>query len=109
MEISLPVRRRRRLPVAERHAEIIDAALRVAERVGAQGLIRDNMAQEAGVSNPLLHRYFGSMDLLRELVIQKAFERKNVKVLFKSLSIEDFKKLNTDPDLAKQLCEYIMM
>lgn len=102
---KLPIRRE--LP-AVRRAEVLEAALRLARRVGAQGLIRDRIAEEAGISSSLLHRYFGSMDLMREIIIQIAFQRADVDVLYKSLSIVDFKKLNTNPALAKQLCEFIM-
>lgn len=98
---------RRELP-AIRRAEAIDAALRVAARVGAQGLVRDRVAEEAGISSSLLHRYFGSMDLMREIVIETAFKRRNTDVLYKSISIDDFKRLNTDPVLTKQLCDYLM-
>jgi AcrR family transcriptional regulator len=104
-KLKLPIRRE--LP-AVRRAEIIEAALRIAGRVGAQGLVRDRVAEEAGISSSLLHRYFGSMDLMREIIIQTAFQRGDTDVLYKSLSIEDFKKLNSNPKLAKQLCEFIM-
>jgi AcrR family transcriptional regulator len=98
---------RRELP-AVRRKEVIDAALRLAARVGAQGLVRDKIAEEAGISSSLLHRYFGSMDLMREIIIQTAFQRGDIEVLYKSISIEDFKKLNTSPALTIQLCEYLM-
>ena len=99
---------RRELP-AVRRAEVIEAALRLASRVGAQGLVRDRIAEEAGISSSLLHRYFGSMDLLREIIIQTAFQREITDVLYKSLSVEDFKKLNKSESLAKKLCEFIMV
>lgn len=98
---------RRELP-ATRRAEIIEAALRLAGRVGAQGLVRDRIAEEADICSSLLHRYFGSMDTLREKIIEEAFKRRDTGVLYKSLSIEDFKKLNTDPKLAQQTSEYLM-
>jgi AcrR family transcriptional regulator len=98
---------RRTLP-ATRRKEAIEAALRIAAKEGAQGLTRDRIAEEAGMSSSLLHRHFGSMDLLREIIIETAFKRGLTKVLYKSLSIEDFKKLNTDSALAKGLCDFIM-
>jgi DNA-binding transcriptional regulator YbjK len=97
---------RRELPDVRR-AEAIDAALRLARVSGAQGLVRDRIAAEAGQSGPLISKYFGPMDLVREKVIERAFELGDTQVLFKSLSIEDFKKLNTNPALAKELGEYV--
>ncbi len=90
-----------------RYGEVIEAALRVAARVGAQGLVRDAIAEEAGMSSSLLHRYFGCMDRLREIVIQAAFDRSDTAVIYKSVCIEDFKRLNTNPQLAKDLAEFI--
>src|SRR5271167_977949 len=101
IKLKLPVRRE--LP-AIRRAECIDAALRLAAKVGAQGLVRDRIAEEAGISSSLLHRYFGSMDGMRDIIINTAFQRLNTEVLYKSLSIEDFKRLNTNPALTEALC-----
>jgi AcrR family transcriptional regulator len=105
-KLNSPLAYRRELP-AVRRAEVIDAALRIAARVGAQGLVRDKIAEEAGMSSSLLHRYFGSMDLLRDIVIQTAFQRGLTDVLYKSLSVEDFKRLNTNAALAKQTAKFI--
>ncbi len=99
-----PLRRER---PSIRYTQVIDAALRVAAVEGAHGLVRDRIAEEAGISSSLLHRYFGSMDLLREKVIEVAFQRADTAVLYKSLSIEDFKKLNSSATLAEDLCRYI--
>ena len=107
-QLKLKLPKRREMP-AIRRAQIIEAALRLARSVGSQGLIRDRIAEEAKLSSALIHKHCGGMDYLREVVIRTAFERADVDVLYKSLSIEDFKKLNTNPVLAKQLCEYIMM
>lgn len=104
IKLKPPVQRRQ---PAIRRAEVIEAALRKAALVGAQGLIRDRIAEEAGICGTLLHRYFGSMDVLRDIVIQEAFKRRLTDVLYKSLSIEDFKKLNTDKILTEQLCQFL--
>ncbi len=103
-KLKLPIRREQ---PAVRRAEIIEAALRLAARVGAQGLIRDRIAEEAGVCSSLLHRHCGSMDSLREIIIAEAFKREDTEVLYKSLSVEDFRKLNTNPRLTEKLCQYM--
>lgn len=105
-KLTMPLQRRREQPEIRRN-EIIDAALRIAGRIGAQGLKRNVVAEEAGVSSTLLHKYFAGMDLMREIVIETAFKRRDTDVLYKSLSIEDFKRLNRDPDLVKHLCNFL--
>lgn len=87
---------------------IIEAALITSARLGVQGLVRDKIAAEADIASSLIYKYFGDMTALRETIIQAAFDRGNIAVLYKSLTIEDFKKRNTNQTLAKQLCEYLM-
>jgi AcrR family transcriptional regulator len=103
-KLKPPIRREK---PAFRREQILEAALRRAALVGAQGLTRDQIAEEVGLCTALLSRYFGCMDLLRDLVIETAFKRLNTSVLYKSLSIEDFKRLNTNPALTEQLCRYL--
>lgn len=105
-KLKLPLRREQ---PSVRRAEVIEAALKLARKVGAQGLVRDKIAEEAGICSSLLHRYFSSMDSVREIVIRTAFEREDTEVLYKSLSIEDFKRLNKSPELAKQAGSFLSM
>ena len=104
IKLKPPIRRE---IAAQKRDQVIEAALRIARRHGAQGLVRDRIAEEAGIASSLLHRYFGGMDVLREMVIQIAFDRLDTDVLYKSLSIEDFKRLNKNPALTDQLCAYL--
>jgi DNA-binding transcriptional regulator YbjK len=97
---------RREKPDARR-ADVLEAALRMARNVGAQGLVRDRIAEEAGVCSSLLHRYFGSMDNMRDIIIREAFDRNDVDILYRSLSIEDFKRLNNNPALTDKLCAFL--
>ena len=97
----------RREQPAARRAEVLEAGLRIAAKLGVQGLVRDRIAEEAGMSSSLLHRHCGGMDLLRETIIAEAFKRGLTDVLYKSLSIEDFKKLNTNPALTEKLCTFL--
>lgn len=92
----------------DKRLAIIEAALITSARLGVQGLVRDKIASEAGIASSLIYKYFGDMTALRETIIQAAFDRGNLAVLYKSLTIEDFKKRNTNQTLAKQLGEYLM-
>ena len=59
--------RRRRLDVASRRDEIVEAALELYSRQPSDAVTLDDVAAEAGVSRALVYRYFGSRaDLYRE-------------------------------------------
>jgi AcrR family transcriptional regulator len=49
-----------RLPAAERRREIVDAALRVFSQGSYAGATTAEIARQAGVSEPILYRHFGS-------------------------------------------------
>jgi AcrR family transcriptional regulator len=56
-------------PVADRVADILEAACRVVVRDGAHGLRMASVAREAGVSKALLHYYFST----RQELVRAAF------------------------------------
>ena len=51
---------RSRLPAAERRAAVVDAALRVFGAGTYSGATTAEIAREAGVTEPILYRHFGS-------------------------------------------------
>lgn len=64
-----------RLKPDDRYNQILDAAVRVAERTGYRSLKREDVAAEAGVSNGLVSHYFLLIELLRMEVLAAAVER----------------------------------
>ncbi|HEY7147085.1 MAG TPA: TetR/AcrR family transcriptional regulator [Streptosporangiaceae bacterium] len=56
---------------AQRHREFVDAALRVLEAAGP-GLLMDSVAAEAGVSKPVLYRYFSDKTALIQALDERA-------------------------------------
>ncbi len=52
--------RRERLPAAERRAGVLEAASRVFAQSSYQGATTAEIAAEAGISEPILYRHFGS-------------------------------------------------
>lgn len=66
----------------ERKDQILQAALRVAERPGGWNtLTRLAVAQEAGVSEALPSVYFGTMKNFRRAIMREAIRAGNYKVL----------------------------
>jgi AcrR family transcriptional regulator len=79
--------------------ELIDAALRVAERVGWQSMTRDAVAQEAGCSAALVSHHLGTMDALRRTVMRAAVTRRVARVVAEGIIARDRHALRADPAL----------
>lgn len=67
-----PSPRRQRLPHAARKDEIVRAAVELFSKSGFDGSTRD-IAQCAGITQPLLYRYFPSKEVLIEAVYEKVY------------------------------------
>jgi AcrR family transcriptional regulator len=63
--------RRRRLPVAERRALIVDAAGRLFGEHGYAGTRLDDVAAAAGVTKPILYRHFDSKRALYLALLER--------------------------------------
>jgi AcrR family transcriptional regulator len=63
--------RRRRLPVAERRALIVDAAGRLFGEYGYAGTRLDDVAAAAGVTKPILYRHFDSKRALYLALLER--------------------------------------
>lgn len=67
-----PTRTRRRLPRAEREAQIVKEAIRFFAEHGFKGRTRD-LAERLGITQPLLYRYFSNKNALIERVYEEVF------------------------------------
>ncbi|GAA2365346.1 TetR/AcrR family transcriptional regulator [Streptomyces sp. XM4011] len=66
----------RRLSVEERHAQLIASAQRLFARQAPEDVSLDDVAREAGVSRPLVYRYFpGGKQQLYEAALRKAADQ----------------------------------
>ena len=69
---------RRRLAPEERRNQLLDCARQIVLDQGLSTLTMERLASEAGVSNPLIYKYFDTrLQLLQELLIReyKAFQQ----------------------------------
>jgi AcrR family transcriptional regulator len=93
---------RERLTPKERKAIILDAALRLAVRVGYTSIRRDAVATEAGCSNGLVNKYYGSLKQLRRDLMREAVRVGNVTVIAQGLALNDQHARKASEDI-KQL------
>ena len=61
--------------------DLLDAALRVAQRDGWRAMTRQSIAAEAGVSDALVSLRLGTMDALRRSVMRAAIARQVLRVV----------------------------
>jgi TetR/AcrR family transcriptional regulator len=66
---------RERLPAAERRQALVEAATRVFAKSSYQGATTAEIAAEAGVSEPILYRHFGSKRELYLACLEQAWQR----------------------------------
>lgn len=80
---------RRRLRPEGRRTEILDAALRMAERTGWNRLGQREVAAEARCSMGLIHYYFESLSQMRDAVMEHAVATENTAVVLQGLAMRD--------------------
>jgi AcrR family transcriptional regulator len=69
-----------RLPAAERRLALVDAAMRVFSEGSYSGATTAQIAREAGVSEPILYRHFGSKRELYFACLDEAWRRIRVRI-----------------------------
>lgn len=88
--------------IENRDQLVLDAAMRVAARVGYQVMTREQVAQEAGVSVGTVNTSFGTMADLREEVICHAIKTENLALILQGLAAGDFNAKNVRPELKQR-------
>ena len=64
---------------------ILAAALQEAETCGYEKVTRSGVAKRANVAEGLVNVYFGTMDALRDKIVQTAIETENLTVIAQAL------------------------
>lgn len=74
---------------AERTAEIIDAALKLASKHGYQKITRGAIADAVGISEALVSYHVGTMPNLRRTLVRQAIARPVLRVLGQAVAADD--------------------
>lgn len=86
-----------------RKAEILAAALRVAERRGGwRDLTRERVAIEAQCSDGLVSRYFGTMVNFRRAIMREAIRVNNAAIVAQGIGADDRAARKAPPELKSQ-------
>lgn len=78
-----------KLPAAEREAQILAAAIVVAERHGYHRFTLQQVADEAKVDKTLPIHYFGTMVQLRRKVMRAAIKQQVLAVIAQGITLRD--------------------
>src|SRR3954467_8951573 len=70
--MAMPTDRRRRMPRAERERQMVAVAEELFAERGYQAASMDEIAEQVGVSKPMLYEYFGSKEGLLVACIRQA-------------------------------------
>lgn len=91
MDVSQQTRKRRpyaaRMPIDERRTQLLDAALRVIDRDGYDGVSIDAIAKEAGVTRPVVYGAFDGLGPLLTALLDRQQQRA-ITQLFAALPTE---------------------
>ncbi len=90
-----------RLAPAARKADILAAAVRRAEKVGLGQLRRDDVANEAGVANGLVTRYFNTMSQLKRAVIRYAVHNEILAIVAQALAMREPEAMKAPEELKR--------
>lgn len=97
-----------RLPKTQRRAELLDAAVRIAERLGADKVTHDAVANECGVTRTLVVHYFGTAPQLRRDVMRAAVKRRIVPIVARGIALRDSHALKADDELRDACAAHLM-
>ena len=87
-----------RLSKSERRAQILQAAVTLAEKVGYMQIQRADVAKAAGIVPARVSQLFNTMPQLRRAVMRCAIRTNNCTVICQGLSIGDKQALKLSPN-----------
>lgn len=85
----------------DRKKHILESALAIAERDGFTNVTRNKIAEHANISPTLIHKYYGSMETLRNSIMVIAIHRAILPVIAQGIAVKNEYALNI-PDALKQ-------
>ncbi len=88
-EIAFPVSKTRVVSPTLRRAQILQAAMAVAVKVGYQKATRGMIASEAGITGGLITHYFGTMTQLKRALMRAAIQNETLEIIAQGLANGD--------------------
>lgn len=97
-----------RLDPKERKQQILQAAIKLAEKEGFNSIRRDGVAFAADVSNGLINQYFGTIGQLKRAVMRAAIKLENLEILSQGLIVKDKTALKAPGQLREKAYHHLI-
>jgi AcrR family transcriptional regulator len=97
-----------RIEPKAREQMLLDAAIRLAKRVGLARITRDGIALEAGVATGLVSYSLGNMVSVRRAVMIEAIRGRHVELVAQGLAAGDPLARKAPPDLRNQAAQMVL-
>lgn len=98
----------RRIPPADRKAEILAAAVSLSRAHGYARITRDAIAAEAACSTGLIGQYFGTMAKLRRAVMGAALALEIPEIIAQGLAARDPRAMGAPEKLKERAIQYLV-
>jgi len=92
----------------ERVAQILQAALAVAQTVGYNRMTRDQIAAHCGIPSSLIAYHCGTMVELRRSLVRHAIKTNNLVVLAQAIVAKDSRVKNLPDDIKRAALESLL-
>lgn len=98
---------KRRAP-EDRKQQLLTTALELAHTTGYNKLTYDTLAEETGVTRPLVHHYFGTMVCFRRTLMSEAIRTRDLVVIAQGLALKDPRALRAPDDLKRAALDSLL-
>lgn len=92
----------------DRKAEILTAAMTIAQTAGYNKVTLQDVAKQAGCTHGLVLYYFSTIVQLRRAIMSEAIHIRDAAILAQGLAIGDSKAKRAPPDLKAAAAAYLM-
>lgn len=88
---------------------ILDAAVRLSERMGYLQITRDDVADEARCAAGSINRHFGTMQQLRRAIMGEAVNSENLNIIAQGLVAKDTRAQKAPETIRRAALESILI
>ena len=92
----------------DRKAQILNAAMAIAQTAGYSRITLQEVARQAGCTHGLVLYYFSTIVQLRRAIMSEAIRTRDAVILAQGLAIGDSKAKRAPPDLKAAAAAYLM-
>jgi AcrR family transcriptional regulator len=97
-----------RLSPDERKKQIVDAAIKLAEKKGLYSFSIREIINTIEISHQLVYYYFANIEILRVAVIKESIKRENLKIISQAMVGKKRRGVKIPDYLRKKVCDELI-